>query len=475
MNYTTKQRVRSIGDVPNCFMIPHGLEDFRSISTTAEVAEDGRELYIFDGQYDPIEDNHYCACCGTKMHINRELNTNLRHLPYGNSLTFVRFSRKQYRCPNCGKTEMERIPFRAEHHRMTKALEDYIRKLLARGYTNKEIENMTGADQCAVKAIDKERLRLNYTESEEGDDGSVSCTLKKPETYSTFLIIDEFKLHNNYQYATHIVDAATGHILWIDHGKNKDVIYRFIDHVGDEWMSHVEAVACDMNSDFQEAFEERCEWIQPVFDHFHIVKNFNEKVISAVRKDEQKRLSEAGDTEAARALKHTKYILTSDRKTLRRKDAEAAEGKVLSKADEMFHRPQVNRHGGYEQKYNELLKQNKLLFTVDLVKEQLADAYTERSENAMADKITQIINICNATGNAHFKWFARLLSSHFEGIIAHATYNISTGKIEGINRKINTIRNNAYGYPDDDYFFLKVIDASYKPYVRNLQSHKISN
>lgn len=30
------------------------------------------------------------------------------------------------------------------------------------------------------------------------------------------------------------------------------------------WMAHVEAVACDMNSDFQEAFEESCPHIQPV-------------------------------------------------------------------------------------------------------------------------------------------------------------------------------------------------------------------
>ena len=70
----------------------------------------------------------------------------------------------------------------------------------------------------------------------------------------------------------------------------------------------VEAVACDMNSDFQEAFEEKCPHIQPVFDYFHIVKNFNDKVVSEVRKDEQRRLYEEGNVEAARALKKTRYI-----------------------------------------------------------------------------------------------------------------------------------------------------------------------
>ena len=81
-------------------------------------------------------------------------------------------------------------------------------------------------------------------------------------------------------------------------------------------MDGVETVICDMNSDFQEAFEEKCPHIQPVFDHFHIIKNFNDKVISQVRKDEQKRLLAEGNKEAYRALKSSWYILTSDRETL---------------------------------------------------------------------------------------------------------------------------------------------------------------
>ena len=183
------------------------------------------------------------------------------------------------------------------------------------------------------------RLRRIYTESEQEEGGSVSTVLCKPKEYAKFLIIDEFKLHDGYVYATHIIDAATGHILWIDHGKSKRVIFDFINHVGEEWMGHVEAVACDMNSDFQEAFEERCEWVQPVFDHFHIVKNFNDKVVSEVRKDEQRRLLEQGDAKGAAALKKTRYILTSARGTLQRKDREAAEGKVLSGESELFHQP----------------------------------------------------------------------------------------------------------------------------------------
>ena len=74
----------------------------------------------------------------------------------------------------------------------------------------------------------------------------------------------------------------TGHILWLAHGKKEAVVYGFINRVGLEWMDGVEAVACDMNSDFQEAFEERCPHIQLVFDYFLIVKNIYDKVVSEI-------------------------------------------------------------------------------------------------------------------------------------------------------------------------------------------------
>lgn len=83
------------------------------------------------------------------------------------------------------------------------------------------------------------------------------------------------------------------------------------------------------------------------------------------------------------------------------------------------------------------------------------------------------MDTCEASGSKHLLWLKRLLDTHFEGIIVHATYDISDGKIEGINKKIKTLRQQAYGYRDDEYFFLKLFDISRKTYVRNPLSHKI--
>ena len=58
--------------------------------------------------------------------------------------------------------------------------------------------------------------------------------------------------------------------------------------------------------------------------------------------------------------------------------------------------------------------------------------------------------------------------------MAHATFRASSGKVEGMNNKIKTIRSQGYGYPDN-YFFLKIFDASRETYVRNPKSHKIQD
>jgi len=446
--------------------LPSVLKGFTNTSTEIVETKSNRLTYLIDGRFKNDEESYICPNCNNKLHINNKYEVNLRHLSIGSKLSNIRFTKERYRCPSCGYTKMENIPFKAPRHRITLELYQYTRDLLAYGFTNKEISEITGLGKNTVKDIDLERLKEKYT-----IDGK---ELIKPERQAKFLGIDEFKLHNGYKYAVVIIDMETGHILYLAHGKKKATVYSFIDHVGLKWMDGVEAIACDMNSDFEEAFEDCCPHIQPIFDFFHIRKNLSDKVISEVRKDEYRRLMKEGDSEAATSLKRSRYILTSSKTTLQRKDKEAEETKVISKGSTLFHKKEVVRKSGYVDRYEELINQNKLLFTTDIIKEKLSKAYKMTDEAKMANEISEIMDICSSTKNKHFLWFKRLLDNHFEGIIAHATYNISAGKIEGINNKIKTIRRQGYGYPDDDYFFLKIFDASRKSYVRNPTSNKIT-
>ena len=440
----------------NYLKIPaDGLTGFCNSSSETTI-RNGKPAYILAGNIDLIKPNRICPECGGIMNIHGGYTTNLLHLPFGGHSTSIRFNSTRLRCSNCCHTEMQDIPFKAQGHRITTPLQTYIEGLLAcNKYTLKDISEITGVNKDIIRSIDKNRLMNLYTTTENG-----VVVLKKIEAPVTFLGIDEFLLHKGKIYATHIIDQQSGAILWIAEGKKKQVVYDFIDHYGEEWMKGVKAVACDMNSDFEEAFREKCPHIEIVYDHFHIVKNFNDKVISTVRKDEQKRLEEEGDVEGAKSLKQSRFILTSSRETLQEKDKEAAEGKEIKKESQLFNSPSVVRKGGLEARYDSIIQANKLLFIADFIKEKLAYAYSLTDTNLMTQIINEIITVCEETGNKHFRWFARLLRRHFNGIISHATYNISAGKIEGINNRIKTIRRQAYGLPDNEYFFLKIIDMS---------------
>ncbi len=52
--------------------------------------------------------------------------------------------------------------------------------------------------------------------------------------------------------------------------------------------------------------------------------------------------------------------------------------------------------------------------------------------------------------------FAELKEKRIDGLIAHAVYPISTGKLEGFNNKIKVAKRLAYGYRDNHFFFTLV-------------------
>lgn len=454
MNYIqcdTDGQLKIEENCSNYIMIPSFLKNFNNNYTSIELTKDNKKVYSIQGELVISEDECICEKCNGKMHINNHFNVKLKHLCIGNCLSCIKFQKKQYYCPNCHISKMQDIPFKVKNHQISCELYNYTCDLLSHGYTNKQVSELTGLGKNVVKDIDKERLIKLYTIDGEGKE------LIKPEKQARFLGIDEFKLHNGHKYATHIIDLETGHILWIAKGKKKQVVYDFINHVGLKWMQNVIAIACDMNSDFERGFKEKCPHIKIVFDYFHIVKNFNDNVVSKVRKDEQIRLANEGDVKGYKLLKNSKYILTASKDTLKNKDAKETKPE---KEHQLF-KDIINENAkNYENKYNEIIKNNELFFIADYIKEKLKLAYSQESKEKMMIELVDIVGICFSTGNKHFIWFGKLIVNHIDGIITHATYKISSGKIEGINNKIKTLRRQAYGYPDDEYFFLKLFDIT---------------
>ena len=123
--------------------LPSGLTGFRNSTTTIEVAQPGREVCLLHGE--PGR-NEFPSCpeCSQKMHLHGSRSIVLRHLCFGSRLSAVSFEKRRYRCPCCGHTEMETVPFKADGRNITRELLQFTRDLLVYGFTNKEASELTG-------------------------------------------------------------------------------------------------------------------------------------------------------------------------------------------------------------------------------------------------------------------------------------------------------------------------------------------
>ena len=65
--------------------------------------------------------------------------------------------------------------------------------------------------------------------------------------------------------------------------------------------------------------------------------------------------------------------------------------------------------------------------------------------------------MAEASGIAVLISFAQTLRQHALRLLAWHDHSISTGPLEGTNNKIKTLKRQAYGYRDDEFFRLKIL------------------
>ena len=100
----------------------------------------------------------------------------------------------------------------------------------------------------------------------------------------------------------------------------------------------------------------------------------------------------------------------------------------------------VSHCNGARKRYEDLISQNELLATCDIVDEMLAQAYSCTDVDAIRAAMERIVDTCRGTKDRHFARVACLVESHMEGIVAHARHHVSSDRIEGTNCMIKTLR-----------------------------------
>ncbi len=96
------------------------------------------------------------------------------------------------------------------------------------------------------------------------------------------------------------------------------------------------------------------------------------------------------------------------------------------------------------------------------MKEELRQIWNQADKETGEKVITNWINLANASNIPMLTKFAKTLSIHKIRILAYYDYAISTGPLEGTNNKIKTMKRQAYGYRDFEFFKLKLFDLHTK-------------
>lgn len=352
-----------------------------------------------------------CSGCGRSCERYRDWEERwVRDLPILDAQTHLCVQRYRAECPACGP-KIEQLSWLARYARVTTRLAESVARL-CRNLAIKHVAEFYGLGWDAVKAIDKEWLEK---------------TLGKPDLSGlTLLALDEFALKKGHRYATIFVEPIRKQVLWVCNGRSREEIRPFFEKLGDEGRRRIEAVAMDMNGAYEVEVKAQCPQAEIVYDQFHVLAKYGREVIDAVRGAEARRQTSRGERQV---LKGSRWLLLRNGENLKRGDAV---------------------------RLRELLKANRKLATVYVLKDDLKSLWDYRLTPWAAQFFREWYARAIRSRIEPLKRFARRLREKLDGILAHCTYPLHTSLLEGIMNKIKVIKRMAYGFRDNDYFFLKI-------------------
>jgi len=222
-----------------------------------------------------------------------------------------------------------------------------------------------------------------------------------------------------------VLDLHTGAVVFVGDGKGADALLPFWKKLKSS-KAKINAVAMDMSPAYISAVTKHLPDATIVFDHFHIVKLFNDK-LADLRRDLQRDAEEADK----QVLKGTRWLLLKNPKNL------------CQEKDE-------------KQRLAAALKLNEPLATAYYLKEDLRQLWSQTNKGDASTFLDDWIARARSSGIKMLDSFADTLERHREGILAYYDYPISTGPLEGTNNKIRTMQRQAYGFRDMNFFKLKI-------------------
>jgi transposase len=332
-----------------------------------------------------------------------------RTLPIGSVPVWIEMPVQRVQCLRCHVVQQVNVEFAARRRSYTKSFERYAARL-CRVATIQDVAWHLGVSWDVIKDIDKRYLGRRFGRPKLGR--------------LNVIAIDELCVGKG-RYLTLVLNLKSGEVVFVGQGKGKEALLPFWKRLARHKVT-IRAVAIDMSAAYLSAVWEHLPGTAVVFDRFHVIKLYNEK-LSLLRRQVQN----AAEGLGKKVLKGTRWLLLKNPENLD---------------------PRKREH----ERLQEALRLNQPLATAYYLKDDLR-RFWEQPDKATAERfIDDWIARATASGITVLKKFAKTMTTYRFGLVAWYDHPISTGPLEGTNNKIKTLQKRAYGYRDQEYFTLRI-------------------
>lgn len=355
----------------------------------------------------------YCATCHSQEVIHRgKKERSFRCVSMGNKIVEVVCTLPRVYCEKCGELRQIKIPFADPKRRYTRSFERWVLDL-CQSMTILDVAKHVGVSWDVVKEIQKRYLTQHFA---------------KPKLkHLRRIAIDEIAIAKGHKYATVVLDLESGAIVFVGQGKGAEALKPFWKRLHSS-RARIEAVAVDMSPAYHQAVTTHLPKAVIVVDHFHVMKLFNDR-ISQYRREVYSKMKLQTERDM---IKGIRWLLLKNRENL-------------------------DPQKGEKERLEEALRLNTPLTTVYYLKEDLR-LFWECWDYAEAKRFLQEwMAEAIASGIRMLYGMAKTLERHQEELLNYYRYPISTGPLEGTNNKIKTMKRQAYGFRDYEFFKLKIM------------------
>ena len=246
---------------------------------------------------DQPRDRLRCSQCGSRnVWVAGRSERVFRTVPIGSKPTLIAFEVPRLRCHQCQAVRQAKIRFADPKKHHTHSFERYALEL-SRHMTILDVADHLQVGWDVIKDMQAKNLQRRFGKPK----------LRKLKR----IAIDEINIGKGHHYLTVVLDLDSGAVVFVGDGKGVealDIFWKRLRRV----RARIKAVASDMSAAYIRAIRDNIPNAVHVFDHFHVIKLFNDK-LSAFRRQ---LYHEASSDRERRILKGTRWLLLKNPENL---------------------------------------------------------------------------------------------------------------------------------------------------------------